>query len=98
MAGFIQIVSFTTSRIDEVHALADEMAAQREGGTVSRLALNADRDRPNHYVTVIEFDSYESAMENSRRPETNEFSSRMAALCDGPPTFSNLDVVRSWPE
>jgi hypothetical protein len=32
--------------------------------------MASDRDRPNRYVTIVEFPSYEAAMENSRRPET----------------------------
>ena len=32
-------------------------------------------------------------MENSKLPLTQEFSQRMMALADGPPTFHNLDVV-----
>jgi hypothetical protein len=39
------------------------------------------------------FDSYESAMENSNLPVTQEFAQRMMALSDGPPSFFNLDVV-----
>lgn len=31
-------------------------------------------------------------MANSSRPETTEFAQAMAALCDGPPRFYNLDV------
>jgi len=98
MAAFLQIVQFTTSRIDEVESLADAMTAQREGGTVRRGTFTSDRDRPNHYFSVLEFDSYDSAMENSNRPETTEFAMKMAALCDGPPTFYNLDVMRTWPQ
>ena len=45
-------------------------------------------------VTIVEFDSYESAMENSRLPETGEFAQKLGALCDSPPTFRNLDVRR----
>ena len=37
---------------------------------------------------------YEAAMENSNRPETAEFAAQLAQLCDGPPTFRNLDVTR----
>jgi hypothetical protein len=33
-------------------------------------------------------------MVNSQRPETDGFARRMAALCDGAPTFRNLDVLR----
>jgi quinol monooxygenase YgiN len=93
MAGFIQIIEFRTSRIDEIQALADERSGQlREGSTAHRVTVTADRDRPGYYLTIAEFDSYESAMENSNRPETSEFAAQMAKLCDGPPTFYNLDV------
>ena len=96
MAGFIQIIEFTTSRIDEVRELANAMSSQRESGTAVRGTLNADRDNPNRYVNVVEFESYESAMENSNRPETMQFAERMAELCDGPATFHNLDVLDTW--
>src|SRR5660398_275748 len=45
MAAFVQIVEFTTSRIDEVEALADAMRAQREAGTVLRGTFTSDRVR-----------------------------------------------------
>lgn len=96
MAGFVQIIEFTTSRIDEVKALGDEMRAQRDNSLVLRGNFTADRERPNTYLSIIEFESYESAMENSERPETSEFAGRMAELCDGPPKFYNLDVVDTW--
>ena len=96
MAKFIQVIEYQTSRIDEVRALGDEMENQRQAGTVQAITVTADRDHPNHYRTVAMFDSYESAMENSQRPETQEFAKRMAALCDGPPTFHNLDVIYEW--
>lgn len=95
MAGFVQIVEFKTSRIDEVQALGNENRDERmAGSTVRRVTVTADRDRPGYYLSIIEFDSYESAMENSNRPETQEFAAAMAKLCDGPPTFYNLDVLQ----
>jgi quinol monooxygenase YgiN len=95
MAGFVQIIEFKTSRIDEVEALADERSpALQSGTTVHRVTITADRDRPGYYLSFAEFDSYESAMENSNRPETSEFAAQMAKLCDGPPKFYNLDVHR----
>ncbi len=60
------------------------------------MRVAADRDHPGRYQTIVEFESYEAAMENSNRPETHEFSAKMAELCDGPPTFRNLDVVQEW--
>ena len=45
---------------------------------------------------MIEFDSYEAAMENSNRPEVGEYAARLAKLCDAPPRFYNLDVRETW--
>ncbi|MEU1161668.1 hypothetical protein ABZ372_13320 [Streptomyces sp. NPDC005921] len=92
---FVQIIDFETDRIDELKALADEMGNQlagREDGPTRRLILR-DRDRPGHYLGVIEFNSYEEAMWNSGDPETSKFAERMAALCTRPPSFTDCDVV-----
>ncbi|MDQ4011017.1 MAG: hypothetical protein M3228_10060 [Actinomycetota bacterium] len=102
MAGFMQIIEYRTSRIDEVQALINKRRAQLESGqqdpatAPTRAMMTADRDRPGYYLTIIEFDSYESAMENSNRPETGEMAAEMAKLCDGPPTFYNLDISQTW--
>ncbi|WP_028048488.1 hypothetical protein [Cellulomonas sp. URHD0024] len=99
MTGFVQIIDFRTTRIDEVQALGDEYVSARaaEGDThVVRTVVTADRDEPGRYLNIVEFDSYEAAMENSARPETDAFAARLAALCDGPPTFVNLDVRFVW--
>ena len=99
MTGFVQIIDFRTSRIDEVQALGDEYVAARAGERdtlVVRAVVTADRDDPGRYLNIVEFESYESATENSARPETDAFAARLAALCDGPPTFTNLDVRFSW--
>ena len=96
MAGFVQIIEFETSRIDEVKALGEAQESRTDQGTVRRVTVVADRDRPKHYSTIVEFDSYDAAMENNDRAETEEFAAAMAKLCDGPPTFHNLDVVHRW--
>ena len=90
--GFVQIIEYQTSRYDEIRALIDKYRDQLNQGTARRVVSCADRDRPGFYFTVAEFDSYESAMENSNRPETHEFAQQMAALGDGPATFRTLDV------
>jgi hypothetical protein len=93
--SFVQIIEITTSRLGEVEALMEEWAAQTEGKrSASRSVLTKDRDRPNTYVQVVEFPSYEEAMANSGLPETAEFAQRLSGLCDGPPAFRNLDLVR----
>jgi hypothetical protein len=99
MAGFIQIIEFETSRFDEITALLEEVRTRlddRQSARPLRGTSTADRDRPGFYLNIIEFDSYEAAMENSNRPETGEFAARLAKLCDAPPKFYNLDVRDTW--
>ncbi|MFI5795512.1 hypothetical protein [Streptomyces sp. NPDC051677] len=91
---FVQIIDFETDRIDEMRALAEEGEQRftgRADGPTRRLVLK-DRSRPNHYLVVIEFDSYEEAMRNNDDPETGKFAEQMAALCTRPPTFTDCDV------
>jgi hypothetical protein len=96
MTGFVQIIEFKTSRIDELERLADEMGADSGGGAALRGTVTQDRDRPGWYLNIVEFDSYESAMSNNNNPEVSAFAAKMAALCEEPPRFYNLDVVQAW--
>jgi hypothetical protein len=96
MAGFIQIIEYKTSRFDEVKALGEERAHNDPGSLARRVTATEDRDRPGTFLTVVEFDSYDDAMKNSARPETAQFAEQMGKLCDGPPTFYNLDVRHNF--
>ena len=93
--AFVQTISFTSSRIEEIGAMARDFEAGEAGqapGYRSSRVLK-DRDRENAYMIVAEFDSYELAMENSARPETDAFAKKMAELVDGPVTYGNYDEV-----
>jgi hypothetical protein len=97
--AFIQIIDHTTSRPDEIRALAAEMRASRAADDpmpVRRSTVTQDRDRPGHYLVIVEFDSYEAAMENSNDPRTHEFSQKLAALCDAPPAWNKTASARGW--
>ncbi len=92
---FIQIIEFQTNRIDEVNTMMDAWLAASAGKrTATRAVQVQDRENPGTYLHLVEFPSYEAAMENSNRPETGEFAARLAELFDSPPTFRNLDVIR----
>ncbi|MGW6199672.1 hypothetical protein ACWF0M_26210 [Kribbella sp. NPDC055110] len=99
MAGFVQIIEYRTSKPDEIEALLEDYRAKREaegGGPMPTLSLAcADRDEPGRYFAIVQFESYEAAMENSQRADTTEMSEKMMELCDGPGTFYNLDLVSS---
>ena len=90
---FVQVIDLTTTRPDEVEALVSEWRAQTIGRrTAQRGTFTKDRDRPDTYVQIVEFPSYEDAMANSDLPETAAFAERLSQICDGPMTFRNLDV------
>ena len=95
--AFIQIIEMKTSKIDELTALEEQWKKATEGKrTLRRSIVTRDRNNPNRHLILAFFDSYESAMENSNRPETGQFAEQMQKLCDGPPKFVNLDVIDTW--
>ncbi len=92
---FTQIIEFNTARLAEIHAGLDKVIAATQGRRVPhRAVLEKDRDSDGRYLLMVEFPTYELAMENSSRPEIGEFAAFLAGICDAPPTFRNLDVLR----
>ena len=92
---FIQIIEFCTTREADVDALLDQWLERTQGKRrATRGVQTRDRDRANTYVQIVEFPSYEDAVDNSELSETSDVADRLAELCDGPPTFRNLDVTR----
>lgn len=95
---FIQIIEYETDRPDEMWALGEaRMAEMGDPPPGFRLTITQDRDRPRRFMTIVEFPSYEMAMANSERPETDAFAREMAALCTDGPHFRNLEVRRTVP-
>lgn len=66
----------------------------RRSEAATRGTQTKDRNRPNTYMQIVKFASYEEAMANSNLPETSAFAAQLASLGDSPPTFRNLDVTR----
>ena len=92
---FSQIIEFKTDRIGEFNVRLDEWTVKTEGRRIPhRAVLRRDRDAPDTYLLLVEFESYEKGMENSDRPETGEFASFLMEMSDGPLKFRNLDVLR----
>ena len=92
---FMQIMEMRTSRLDEVQAVLDEWRTTTAGRrTAQRSITGRDRQGDDVYVAVVEFPSYEAAMTNSELPEPRQLAEKLAKLCDAPPTFRNLDIIR----
>jgi quinol monooxygenase YgiN len=92
--SFIQVIEGHTDRFDEIEQLSAELEDRTKGRfTVRRSISTRDRNDPRHFMVIVFFDSYESAMENSNLPETQAFAEQMMGLLAGPPKFHDLEVV-----
>jgi hypothetical protein len=92
---FAQIIEFTTDHIEQFNAELDAWQLRTEGKRIPhRAVLSKDRDDPGRYLLVVEFSTFQDAMDNSSRPETAEFASFLGSLGTTPLGFRNLDVLR----
>lgn len=96
MTKFVQIIEIRTSRIEEIRSMVAQMRRENGAGSALRVTVTQDRDRLGYYMSIVEFDSYQGAMQNSARSDVSDYAARLAALCDEPPRFYNLDVVETW--
>lgn len=93
MTGFIQLIEFEAADVDAVAAELERFLVEHPGAlTATASTLTEDRDRPGTYISIVEFPSYEAAMEQQANPATTEMSASLATLMSGPPRFRNLDV------
>jgi hypothetical protein len=94
--AFIQIIEFTTDNIDAFQAVDEEWLKATEGKrTARREILAKDRNNAGRYYSVVFFDSYESAMENSNLPETQAAAEKYRAASKDV-AFYDLDVLSEW--
>jgi len=94
--GFVQMFSFRTDDIESLNAAEERWMAETAGQrTAGRSVLCVDRDDPGRYVAIVDFPSYDAAMENSALPATGQLAEQMGKLATEGPTFQNLDVVRN---
>ncbi|MBA2456795.1 MAG: hypothetical protein H0V48_09705 [Nocardioidaceae bacterium] len=63
MAGFVQIIEFKTSRVNEIRDLVAQMQPQQGTGSALRGTVTADYDRPGYYLNIVEFTSRGKAMD-----------------------------------
>jgi hypothetical protein len=93
MSEFVQIMEFQTDRIDEVEAHIDRMRDELgDRLKFTESIFCTDRGQPNTYVAIVEFPSYEVAMDNSTDPEVSKFAAGLTKLLGTSPSFRNLDV------
>ena len=69
---FVQTLSFICHDEEGLNALFDQWGAETSS-TIGywQSVVMKDRDRPDRYTVWVEFPSYDEAMKNSSRPETD---------------------------
>ncbi len=87
--SFIQIIEYETDQPERINALFDQVMPEQ---SFTRLAVARDRDNPNHHYMIVEFPSYEEAMVNSARPETDAMARQLRTMTTMGPVYHNLDV------
>ena len=91
--AFIQLVEMRTKNVDEIMKLDDQWEKATEGKrTLRRAIVGRDRNDPERHVIIAFFDDYDSAMQNSNLPETQEFAAKQAAFAEAV-QFIDLEVI-----
>ena len=91
--AFIQIIEFTAEDVEAVRKIDDAWVAATEGKrTARRQIVTRDRNQPDRYRALVFFDSYDSAMQNSALPETQNFASQYDSVTKSV-AFHDLDVI-----
>lgn len=90
---FIQIIQGKCSRPDELHALLDEWRDQYGPDAPGWLGGTYGFTDDGEFIGVVRFESRETAMANSSRPEQGAWADKMAGCFDGPVEFHDCDDV-----
>jgi hypothetical protein len=93
---FIQVIKAKTSRAAEVRALAETWRDGDGAGAIGWLGGTFGVTESGDFLAIVRFTSHDDAAANSARPETGEFSQKLAALLDGPPEFHDCDDVTTF--
>ena len=90
---FIQIIQGRCTRPEELHGLLDEWRNELGPDAAGWLGGTYGFTDDDMFMGIVRFDSRESAMANSGRPEQDAWASRMMELFDGPVEFHDCDDV-----
>jgi hypothetical protein len=74
--------------------MAESWRQELGGGAVGWLGGTYGFTDDDHFIGVVRFDSRESAMANSQRPEQSAWAEKMMGLMDGPVEFQRPNRFR----
>jgi hypothetical protein len=91
---FIQVIQGRCNDVDRIHSQMDRWHETLEDGATGFLGATYGLTDDGEFIGVVRFDSRESAMANSDRPEQGAWWAETASCFDGEPTFHDCDDVR----
>ena len=89
---FIQIIQGRCTRQDELRAMGEGWRDE-VGDAPGWLGGTYGFTDDDQFIGVVRFESRETAMANSQRPEQGAWAEKMMALMDGPVEFHDCDDV-----
>lgn len=93
---FIQVIRGMTSDSAALRARAESWQSEIGPGAAGYLGTTMGILDDGAFIICARFESEESAMANSDRPQQGEWFAETAKLFDGEPTFLNVTDVQPW--
>ena len=94
MMKFIQVVEQSGDMEEARAEIEGYFESAGDDTKVKKLILCADRDAPDKIVSIVEFESWDSATDNNELDATQEGAAEAQATTDV--TYRNLDVHHEW--
>jgi hypothetical protein len=92
---FVQVIQAHTRDVEGVQAMMGRWRDELQAGSVGWLGTTAGVTEDGRAISVVRFDSAESAQANSDRPEQGAWWNEFAKLLDGEATFHNCTDVHT---
>ncbi len=90
---FTQHIVFYAASDQEVLDLASSGMGESDGpGPIGARVLRL-RDKPGRYVIQVDFASWEEAVANNDRQETQQWAARLREIAKSEIKYENLDVI-----
>lgn len=90
---FTQHIVFYAASDQEVLDLVSSAMEESNGSGPIGARVLRFRDKPSRYVIQVDFASWEEAVANNDRPETQQWAARLREIAESEIKYENLDVI-----
>jgi hypothetical protein len=90
---FVQVIQGKTSDATAIKAATDQWADELAPGAEGWLGTTAGVTADGTFLAVVRFESEQTAMRNSHRPEQDQWWAEVSSHLDGPAAFHDTEDV-----